>query len=432
MDLHKKIFKGDGGIWTVYFCFCVLSIMEVFSATSTLTYKSGDIWGPITQHCIYLLMGTVIVVLVHNIPCKWFRVIPPTLGPISIVLLLMVTVTGEMTNGAKRWIDICGIQFQPSELGKMALVVTTALILSRMQTDKGANPKAFKYILGASVFVCGLIFRENGSTALLLFSVIFMMMIIGRVPFRQWSKIVLVGLGVIALFVGTMKFIPTETLSSISRRLPTMQSRVNGFFEDKSKVSPQEYDIDKNAQVAHANIAISRGNIIGRMPGNSVERDFLSQAFSDFIFAIVLEELGLAGGVAIVLLYVILMIRVSRIAKKSSSYFASFLIMGLTLLLVTQAAMNISVAVGMVPVTGQPLPFISKGGTSTFINSAYIGMILSVSRYILYKEERASKQQALIEASPSQAKAIREELEQTRQESQEMEDEEEEEEYGEA
>jgi cell division protein FtsW len=211
-----------------------------------------------------------------------------------------------------------------------------------------------------------------------------------------------------------------------------MQSRVNGFFEDKSKVSPQEYDIDKNAQVAHANIAISRGNIIGRMPGNSVERDFLSQAFSDFIFAIVLEELGLAGGVAIVLLYVILMIRVSRIAKKSSSYFASFLIMGLTLLLVTQAAMNISVAVGMVPVTGQPLPFISKGGTSTFINSAYIGMILSVSRYILYKEERASKQQALIEASPSQAKAIREELEQTRQESQEMEDEEEEEEYGEA
>jgi cell division protein FtsW len=146
----------------------------------------------------------------------------------------------------------------------------------------------------------------------------------------------------------------------------------------------------------------------------------------------VLEELGLAGGVAIVLLYVILMIRVSRIAKKSSSYFASFLIMGLTLLLVTQAAMNISVAVGMVPVTGQPLPFISKGGTSTFINSAYIGMILSVSRYILYKEERASKQQALIEASPSQAKAIREELEQTRQESQEMEDEEEEEEYGEA
>jgi cell division protein FtsW len=431
MDLHKKIFKGDGGIWAVYFCLCVLSIMEVFSATSTLTYKSGDIWGPITQHCIYLLMGTVIVVLVHNIPCKWFRVIPPTLWPISLVLLGLVTMTGALTNGAKRWIDICGIQFQPSELGKMAVVVTTALILARMQTDKGANPKAFKYVLWASVPICLLIFRENGSTALLLFAVVFMMMIIGRIPFRQWSKIVLIGVGAVALFLGTMRFIPTETLSSVSRRLPTMQSRVNGFFEDKSKVSPQEYDIDKNAQVAHANIAISRGNIIGRMPGNSVERDFLSQAFSDFIFAIVLEELGLAGGVAIVLLYVILMIRVSRIAKKSSSYFASFLIMGLTLLLVTQAAMNISVAVGMVPVTGQPLPFISKGGTSTFINSAYIGMILSVSRYILYKEERASKQQALIEASPSQAKAIREELEQTRQESQEMEDEEEEE-YGEA
>jgi cell division protein FtsW len=432
MDLHKKIFKGDGGIWAVYFCLCVLSIMEVFSATSTLTYKSGDIWGPITQHCIYLLMGTVIVVLVHNIPCKWFRVIPPTLWPISLVLLGLVTMTGALTNGAKRWIDICGIQFQPSELGKMAVVVTTALILARMQTDKGANPKAFKYVLWASVPICLLIFRENGSTALLLFAVVFMMMIIGRIPFRQWSKIVLIGVGAVALFLGTMRFIPTETLSSVSRRLPTMQSRVNGFFEDKSKVSPQEYDIDKNAQVAHANIAISRGNIIGRMPGNSVERDFLSQAFSDFIFAIVLEELGLAGGVAIVLLYVILMIRVSRIAKKSSSYFASFLIMGLTLLLVTQAAMNISVAVGMVPVTGQPLPFISKGGTSTFINSAYIGMILSVSRYILYKEERASKQQALIEASPSQAKAIREELEQTRQESQEMEDEEEEEKYGEA
>lgn len=159
---------------------------------------------------------------------------------------------------------------------------------------------------------------------------------------------------------------------------------------------PEEYDIDKNAQVAHANIAIASSHIIGKMPGNSVERDFLSQAFSDFIYAIIIEELGLAGGFFVIFLYMVLLIRVGRIARKCNSYFPRLLIMGIALIIVWQAFVNMAVAVGISPVTGQPLPLISKGGTSTFINCAYIGMILSVSRYVkkLEEEEQAAQAEA--------------------------------------
>ena len=171
-------------------------------------------------------------------------------------------------------------------------------------------------------------------------------------------------------------------------RVETWQSRIKGFFEDKGAVPAAKYDIDKDAQIAHANIAIATSNVIGKMPGNSVQRDFLSQAFSDFIFAIVIEELGLLGGAFIVMLYLWLLIRAGRIAKRCDKHFPAFLVMGIALLLVSQAMLNMMVAVGLFPVTGQPLPLISKGGTSTLINCAYIGMILSVSRYVAEKEEK--------------------------------------------
>jgi cell division protein FtsW len=179
-------------------------------------------------------------------------------------------------------------------------------------------------------------------------------------------------------------------------RVETWQSRIKGFFEDKEAVPAAKYDIDKDAQIAHANIAIATSHVIGKMPGNSVQRDFLSQAFSDFIFAIVIEELGLLGGAFIVMLYLWLLIRAGRIAKRCDKYFPAFLVMGIALLLVCQAMLNMMVAVGLFPVTGQPLPLISKGGTSTLINCAYIGMILSVSRYVIQKEEaRKQKEEQL-------------------------------------
>lgn len=394
MDLVKNLFKGDKVIWIIFLFLCLISVIEVFSAASTLTYKTGDHWGPITQHCVIMMVGVFVVIIVHNIPCRWFRVLPVILLPVSAVLLIIVSVLGAMTNGAARWMNLFGIQFQPSEIAKMAVVIGTAMILSIMQEENGANRKAFKYIISITAVICLLIAPENLSTAMLLFGVVILMMIIGRVPFIQLGKMlgVLVLAGIIGL--GVLLAIPGEKLDKVPKlhRFTTWQNRIKGFAENKDAVPAAKFDIDKDAQIAHANIAIATSNIIGKMPGNSVQRDFLSQAFSDFIFAIVIEELGLIGGAFVVLLYVILLIRVGRIAGKSEKAFPAFLIMGIALLLVSQAVLNMMVAVGLFPVTGQPLPLISKGGTSTLINCAYIGMILSVSRYITKQEEIKSQE----------------------------------------
>ncbi len=393
MDLLKSIFKGDKVIWIIFLFLCLISITEVFSAASTLTYKSGDHWGPITQHSILLMVGTVIVVFVHNIPYKWFQGFPIFLLPLSIALLaivmLMGFITGDRVNGAARWMTFMGIQFQPSEIAKMAVVIVTAVILSRGQSDTGAHPKAFKRIMIITCIVCGLIVPENYSTGMLLFATVYLMMFIGRVPAR---KLLLLGGGIgvfVVLFVAFLLATPNEKLERIpmGHRFTTVKSRI-ADFTGKEEIPPAKFDIDGDGQVAHARIAVATSHVIGKGPGNSVQRDFLSQAFSDFIYAIIIEELGLIGGGFVVFLYICLLVRVGRIARKCERTFPAFLIIGIALLLVTQALFNMMVAVGLAPVTGQPLPLISKGGTSTFINCAYIGMILSVSRYTAKLEEQ--------------------------------------------
>ena len=402
MGLIKDLFKGDKVIWIIFLFLCLISVIEVFSAASTLTYKSGDHWGPITQHSVILMVGAVVVVLVHNIPCKYFSVLPFFLLPLSCVLLIFVMgmgiITGDRVNGAARWMTFFGIQFQPSELAKMAVIIVAAFILSKFQEEDGANPKAFKYIMWIVGIVFILIAPENGSTAALLFGVVFLMMLIGRIPWKLLGKLTaLIGIA-LTIFVSIIMITPASVYNKIPglHRVETWQSRIKGFFEDKEAVPAAKYDIDKDAQIAHANIAIATSHVIGKMPGNSVQRDFLSQAFSDFISAIVIEELGLLGGAFIVMLYLWLLIRAGRIAKRCDKYFPAFLVMGIALLLVCQAMLNMMVAVGLFPVTGQPLPLISKGGTSTLINCAYIGMILSVSRYVIQKEEaRKQKEEQL-------------------------------------
>lgn len=395
MGLIKDLFKGDKVIWIIFLFLCLISVVEVFSAASTLTYKSGDHWGPITQHSVILMVGAVIVVLVHNIPCRWFSVLPFFLLPFSCLLLLIVTISGEQVNGAARWMTFFGVQFQPSELAKMAVIIATAFILSKFQEEDGANSKAFKYVMWIIGITFMLIAPENGSTAILLFGVVFLMMLIGRIPWNLLGKLVGIISVCLILFICALKFIPSSFYENLpgTHRFITWKGRVETFFEDKEAIPAAKYDIDKDAQTAHANIAIATSHVIGKMPGNSVQRDFLSQAFSDFIFAIVIEELGLLGGAFIVMLYLWLLIRAGRIAKRCDKYFPAFLVMGIAMLLVCQAMLNMMVAVGLFPVTGQPLPLISKGGTSTLINCAYIGMILSVSRYVIQKEEQRKQEE---------------------------------------
>lgn len=401
--MNKKlnnIFKGDKVIWMVFFFLCIISVVEVFSASSGLTYKGGNYFAPIIKHILILGVGIFFMVVTLNIKCKYFKIATPILLIVSVLTLVWVYFAGQSTNDAQRWISLLGIQFQPSEIAKGTMVLATAQILSAMQTDNGADKHAMKYILLVSVAIIPLIAAENLSTAALLCAVIFFMMIVGQVPAQQLGKlfgvVMLAIVGVIALVMILGKDVQetdaknnlTEQVASAERnstssgvfhRFDTWKSRIDKFINGK-EVAPEEVDLDKDAQVAHANIAIASSNIIGKGPGNSVERDFLSQAFSDFIYAIIIEETGIIGAFFVGMLYIILLFRTGRIANRCENNFPAFLAMGLALLLVTQALFNMCVAVGLVPVTGQPLPLISKGGTSSIINCIYIGVILSVSR----------------------------------------------------
>jgi cell division protein FtsW len=284
----------------------------------------------------------------------------------------------------------------------MAVVIITAFILSKGRTEDGANPKAFKYILIIAGTICAIILPENFSTAFLLFGVVVLMMFIGHVPLIQLGKLIgtLVGLGIVAL---TFIIATKDVDISFLHRFDTWRARIEKFVSNE-EIAASKFDTDKDGQVAHARIAVATSHVIGKGPGNSVQRDFLSQAFSDFIFAIVIEELGLLGGAFVVFLYICLLIRVGRIAKRCNRSFPAFLVIGIGLLLVTQAVFNMMVAVGLAPVTGQPLPLISRGGTSTIINCVYIGMLLSVSRYTASIEQEELLRQA--EVAPEKSAAV--------------------------
>jgi len=406
--MEKKLgnlFKGDKVVWMVFFFLCMVSIVEVFSASSNLTYKSQNYMGPIVYHTATIIAGVVVAVITLNIPCRYFKLLTPFLLILTLVTLLWVLVGGESINGANRVISIMHITFQPSEIAKGTMVLVTAQILSAMQRENGADRNAFRYILIVLLPIAFLIGIENLSTAALLFAVVFLMMFIGRIPMSQIGRLVgaiaiLAVVGIVMVMTlgsiegdqpenATMTEAVTSTGDEVDKtsikgggifhRFTTQRNRILKFLDHK-EVPPEEYDMEENYQVAHANIAIVSSNIIGKGPGNSVERDYLPQAFSDFIYAIIIEEMGIIGATLVVFLYIVLLYRAARIASRCENNFPAFFVMGLALLLVIQAVFNMMVAVGLAPVTGQPLPLISKGGTSTIINCAYIGAILSVSR----------------------------------------------------
>ena len=409
-----NLFTDDKVISMVFFFLCMISVVEVFSASSGLTYKSQNYVGPIAYHAFTIMAGVVVAILTLNIPCRYFKLMTPFLMLISVITLLWVLLAGTKVGDAGRWINLFGFTFQPSEIAKGTIVLAVAQILAAMQRENGADKKAFKWILSITIPACLLIGLENLSTAAMLFAVVFLMMFIGLVSLKQLGKLA----GVIIIFVVVAismvmlvghdisdeekTLTKTEQVDQANQpkkeknfvekmfhRADTWKSRIMKF--GKPKPTPQEYDLDKDAQVAHANIAIVSSGIIGKGPGKSTERDFLSQAFSDFIYAIVIEELGIVGAFAVMFLYIVLLYRCARIASRCENNFPAFLAMGLGLLLVIQATFNMMVAVGLAPVTGQPLPLISKGGTSTIINCAYIGAILSVSRSAKMKKVKENE-----------------------------------------
>ena len=404
-----NIFKGDKVIWMIFFFLCMISIIEVYSASSSLTYKTGNYMAPVIRHIGLLGLGLLTMICMLKVKCKFFKIVTPFMLGLSFILLLWVLVAGQSTNGASRWISLAGINFQPSEIAKGAVVLAVAQILSAMQTEHGAEKRAFKYILIVSGIFVALIGLENLSTAMLLCFTILCMMIIGRIPMRQIGKLVGTALIAICIIFASIMIVgkdkgdtakpensltekvvqdekeETGVVDKLFHRADTWKARIDKWTSSKT-IAPEDVDLDKDAQVAHANIAIASSNIAGNGPGNSVERDFLSQAYSDFIYAIIIEEMGIEGAIFVALLYIFLLFRAGRIANRCENNFPAFLCMGLAILLVIQALFNMLVAVGLAPVTGQPLPLISRGGTSTVINCLYLGIILSISRTAKKKE----------------------------------------------
>ncbi len=400
----SNIFKGDKVIWMIFFFLCIISLIEVFSSSSTLTFNKTNYWGPILKHGGILLMGVALMVVVQNIDCKYFKIATIFLIIFSAVTLLWVLVAGQTTNGAQRWMSILGIQFQPSEIAKGTIVLAVAQILSAMQTEDGTEDKTFKYILYVACPLMLLIMFENLSTAVLIGVVVIGMMFYGRVSLRKVGRLIGLLTIMVIFFLTLILLLGKEEEPNVNdknnlteqvvtgnedqknenfvqklfHRAGTWKGRIKKFVGGK-EIPPEEFDLSVDSQVGYSNIAIASSDFLGKGPGNSEMRDLLPQAFSDFIYAIIIEELGLAGGIFVMFLYVFLLWRAGRIADRCANNFPAFLVMGLALLLVVQAMFNMMVAVGLAPVTGQPLPLISKGGTSTIINCIYIGAILSVS-----------------------------------------------------
>lgn len=376
MDLSflGKALKGDRVIWGIFITLCIISLLAVFSATSTIAYRQQSHWAPILRHAVFLLIGFAIVLFLQRVPTRFFSIL--VFGvPLSAILLIVTMAVGADVNGAQRWLSVGSITIQPSELAKIAMLGFMAFFLSRMKEN--SEKLIFKILIIATAFMCALIAPENLSTAVLLFSMCFLMMFIGQVSFKYLAKIVGICALAGALLFGSMTILPNSFVRKyMPDRLATWQARIdrhNGAKEeDKYKIT------DTNYQESHAKIAIASGGIIG-FPGSGYERDILPQAYSDFIFAIILEEIGLLGGLFVLMLYVSLAIRCGILASKCEKKFPRYLILGAGLLLTMQALLNMSVAVGLIPVTGQPLPLISRGGTSTIITCAYFGIILSCS-----------------------------------------------------
>ena len=369
----------------VFILLLMISVVEVYSASSTMSYGGkSSYWEPVMQHGSFWLIGLVTAWFVSRVPCNYFK-LGGTLGLLFALVLQLTALFSGKLNGAGRWIHLWGLTFQPSELTKMALVTYLAFIFSSLRNGKEVSSTGNKFAAFGAIASLALIVTENLSTAGLIF-----LIVLGMAFFAQVRAKLLAIIFVIMVSVGAggwilVHSIPEETLSEwrasenpITHRVPTWVARIT----DKHEIpdNPKDYDITDNIQVTHARIAVATSHGIGKGPGKSRQRDYLPQAYSDFIYAIIIEETGILGGLVVMFLYLLFMWRCRTIAERCKSLFPSYLVMGLSLMIVLQAMVNMAVAVGAMPVTGQPLPLISRGGSSILINCICVGMILSVSR----------------------------------------------------
>jgi cell division protein FtsW len=376
-ELVEKHLKGDIIIWGLIIALALFSLLAVYSSTGTLAYKyhGGNTTYYMFKHLVFLVIGLTITVFVHRLPYRFFAKISLAFLWISIGLLLLALVTGISLNSASRWIVVpgIGISFQPSELAKFALIMYIARVLSQHQEEGVPASSAFKPIMVYVGLVCGLIFTENLSTAAMLGFASMTLMFIGRVPVKYLFGTAGIAIALVVVVILFASYVP------FLHRATTWKARVERFISDDKKADDGKED-PGDFQANQSKMAVATGGFLGKGPGNSYQRNFLPHPYSDFIYAIIVEEFGFVGGFVILFIYMTLLFRAALLVKISSKTFPAFLAMGLTFILVLQAFINMGVAVGIFPVTGQPLPLVSMGGTSILFTCAAFGVILSVSR----------------------------------------------------
>jgi cell division protein FtsW len=372
-----KYIKGDKVIWTVVLLLSLLSILVVYSSVVALAYryKNGDTGSYLIKHIFIVGSGIFLMYLIHKVKYSYFSRISQIALFLAAPLLLYTLLKGVSAGEASRWLAIPGtsLTFQTSDFAKLALITYIARMLAIKQDVIKDFKQAFIPIVAPVAIICALILPANFSTAALLFLTCLVLMFVGRMNAKH--LLILIGSGII---FGALLIVLIFNFPNIIKRGETWKARIENF---------RSGDSETNFQAEQAKIAIATGGIVGKGPGNSMQRNFLPQASSDFIFAIVIEEWGLIAAILIVFLYVVLLFRGVRIANKSERTFGSLLAIGLTFSLVFQAMVNMAVAVNLFPVTGQPLPLVSMGGTSIWFTSIAIGIILSVSRETETKEE---------------------------------------------
>ena len=385
--LFKNI-KGDRLIWAIAALLAIFSFLPVYSAASNLAYASdnGHTFNYFIKHFVHLFLGFAIIYGVHKIPYRYFKGLSMIMIPVVLVLL-MVTMfqpdLAESATNARRWIRVplVGFTFQPSTLASVVLMVYVARYLSKIQ-DKEISFKETLLPLWAPVFlILILILPANFSTTAMIFTMVVILAFLGGYPLRYLGLIVGSGLIVFTFFILVAKAFP----DMMPNRIDTWMSRIDNFSNGE--------DADANYQIEKAKIAIASGGIKGLGPGKSVQKNFLPQSSSDFIFAIIIEEYGMVGGLFLLLFYMLLLIRLVIVSQKSETVFGKLLVVGVGLPIVFQALINMAVAVELFPVTGQTLPLISSGGTSIWMTCLAIGIVLSVSA----KREEIKSQEGLVD-----------------------------------
>lgn len=391
--LEKDKRRSDPYIWGIIIILYIVSVLEVYSAISR-EITGGDVYSPIIKHIMLLFSGFLITYVTSKIHYKWFKMMAYLMIPLAIVLLVCILLWGDTINGAKRTISVLGVSLQGSEVAKVTIVLAMATVLAKSQIKRGVNMRGVLWVVGLVTVFSGLLFTQGLTNTLLFIGISGCMMLIGGVEWYKLLGIFLVYV-VLALAVMQAKDLITEVKSSPEQemvvgadsdsnkmivRSSTWDSRLKDFFDPTPEYEKET--TPKNLQEHRAAMAMAHGGITGVGPGNSRESSRLPLAFSDYIYAIIIEDLGfVVGGVGLLLVYLMILARAGLIARRCTKAFPALLVMGMAVMIVLQALFNMAIVVGVFPVSGQPLPLISKGGTSIWMMSFGFGVMLSVSRY---------------------------------------------------